>query len=248
VISDSAQMLLSWKQAILNLGIWGSIASILGLLIGFVAGAGWWRVRQMIAEDREAGIDTLGLHETYSHLERAQKLLGEYVLDEDVSLEEKRRMLEVRDGLLNSRTALNLAFFMVHDVKFTNSDSLVRIAKRHRERKHITLAAICYELALANSRDGSQMGEEDRRACFTGLQFCAIALGDREEALRWAREASKQGVEGCIDEDQLARWFFFRCLTTRLSLFCPDFLVRGSLRRRPRLMLPTARRNGLFSR
>lgn len=221
-----------WFQRFVDLGAVGSVASILGVVLGFLAGAGWWRVRRLIADDREANVDALDLYETYRHLERADQLLRKFLLDKTISVPTKRRIVDVRDGLVSSRRALNFAFFMVHNLKIAHSDSLVRIAKRHRKRKRLPLAVICYELALTNSDNGRELTDEDLRACFFGLQFCAIAIGDREEAARWAREAEARGIEGCKKEEELRRWFFFRRLFTLMQIAKPDFLARWALRRR----------------
>ena len=221
-----------WLQRFVDLGAVGSIASILGLVLGFLAGAGWWRVRRLIAEDREANVEALDLYETYRHLERAEQVLRKFLLDKTTSVPTKRRILDVLVGLASSRRTLNFCFFMVHNLKIAHSDSLVRIAKRHRRRKRLPLAVICYELALTNSDNGSELTEEDLRACLYGLQFCAIAMGDREEAARWAREAEARGIEGCKKEADLRRWFFFRRFFTVMQLASPDLLSRWALRRR----------------
>lgn len=214
----------------LDMALVGSVCSIVGLVLGFVAGWGWWRVRKLIRRDREANINPLDLYETYRHLERAEQILTERILESAATPEEKKHILEVRDGLVGSRRSLNVAFFLVHDHKVTRSDSLVKVAKWHRSRRCLTLATICYELALQNSRDGAELSAEDRRACLFGLQQCSIALGDREEAGRWAREATEKNVPGCFSEQDLERWFCLRRLFVLTRLLALDPLLRS---RRP---------------
>lgn len=163
-------------------------------------------------------------------MERAEVLLRDLLLDTNTSVETKDHIVDLLVGLANARSRLNFAFFMVHNLKIVRSDSLVKIAKLHRLRKRLGLAVICYELALANSKDGVELSNEDHRACITGLQFCAIVMGDREEASRWAREAEARGIDGCKREAELQRWFFFRRFFTVMGLAGPDLLSRWALR------------------
>lgn len=219
---------------LLDLGTAGNIASLVSLALGFAGGFWWRRMRTLIARDRETTVSLLGLFEVYRHLQRAKAALG-------TALEERmggrrtvltRRQLsemqQARDGIVKSEQALNTFFGNYYDLKIAGTDPLVRAARFYRARGPLVNAVICYEQALAFSDDGRTLCLEDRRSCVQGLQYCAVVLNEREEAARWAREASAREVEGCITEDKLVKWFVLYRYAFLFRLILPT--LEGSRR------------------
>jgi hypothetical protein len=226
----------------LDLGTAGSVASLVSVVLGFVGGAWWRRVHSLIARDRETTLSLLGLFEVYRHLQRAEEVMGTILVGRGrsrraaLTQRQLRETQQARDGIIQSRQAVNTYFGFFHDLKMPGTDPLVRAARFYRSRGPLVGAVICYEQALAFSDDGTTLCDEDRRACVQGLQYCAIVLGEREEAARWAREAIKRNVEGCIHEEELLKWFVVYRFARLLRLVLP---TRLGWRR------PTIQRSGL---
>ena len=223
-----------------DLGTVGSIASLLSLVIGFAGGLWWRHISTLIARDREATVSLLGLFEVYRYLQKAAEALGALQtprsadrLEAEMSVQEALEIQQARDGVISSIQALNTFFGSVYDFKIAGTDPLVRAARYYRIRGLLHSAEMCFEQALALSNNGKSLSDEDRRACVHGLQYYAIALGDQEEAARWAREAKARGTGGCIEEDRIVTWFVaYRCYYL-LRLTVPNPLALR--RQQPRL-------------
>lgn len=222
---------------LLDLGTAGSVASVLSLVIGFLSGLWWRHVRTLIARDREATVSLLGLYEVFRYLQRAEQVLGGLQIHRsadrrtmEVKIQEAFEIQQARDGVIKSLQALNTFFGIAHDLKVSNTDPLVRAARFYKARGPLRSAVICFEQALALSEDGKKLGAEDRRACVHGLQYCAVALGERDEAARWSREAKEREIDGCIPEERIQTWFVvYRCAAL-LRLTFPNPRVWQELR------------------
>lgn len=173
--------------------------SVAGAVLTVLCAWGFWRVRRSVQRDRERSMEMLNLYEIYAHIRYAVRLLEEEGWQD---AEQRIRVRTARDGLIQSCTLLTTAFKVVHQFPVNHSTSLIQIAEEHLARGNIFWAETCYELGyrvlcydFSDPESRQREQREEFQACLVGLQECATERTDRQQSLRWGREAQERGLE-----------------------------------------------------
>lgn len=147
-----------------DLAFWGSWASIVGLL-GILLNI--WRlsrISRFIEDEREKIEDIVQPFDLYCEIREAIQALQQHGPYELISEEKKSTILE---GLIASKSCLDLYFHQIHDLKGQRDNIFLAAAHRYWDKKKPERALEHFEKATERAADDRELAE-----CLYGLRAC----------------------------------------------------------------------------